>query len=87
MIRIFGRNQVADYDAWRTAYDTFDKRSRGVRREEVHRNVSDPNEVTVMFDFDDQEAARAFLGSDEVRTAMREAGVAFPPTFWITSAA
>lgn len=87
MVRVFGRNQVADYSTWRKAYDAFDRESRGVRQHAVYRSVSDANEVTVIFDFDDQETAEAFIGSDELRTRMQEAGVVMPPTFWFTTEA
>ena len=85
MVRVFGRNRVQDYDAWREAYDAFDRQSRGVRREAVYQNLSDPNEVTVTFDFDDRESAEAFITSDDLRERMQEAGVILPPTFWFTS--
>ena len=87
MVRVFGRNQVADYVTWREAFDAFDRGSRGVRQDAVYRSLSDPNEVTVIFDFDDQEAAEAFIGSDELRARLKEAGVVMPPTFWFTTAA
>ena len=87
MVRVFGRNQVADYDTWRKAYDAFDRESRGVRQDAVYRSSSDPNEVTVTFDLDDQETAEAFIGSDELRARMKEAGVVMPPTFWFTTEA
>lgn len=87
MVRVFGRNQVKDYASWRQAYDAFDRESRGVRRAAVFQGLSDPNEVTVIFDFDDLQAAEAFIGSDELRARMQEAGVVMPPTFWFTTEA
>ena len=87
MVRMFARHQVADYDAWRKGYDAFDRASLGVRSDAVYRSVGDPNEVTVVHDFDDRAAAEAFAGSDDLKAGMAEAGVVGAPSIWITTEA
>ncbi len=87
MIRMFARHQVADYSAWRKAYDAFDRGSLGVRQHAVDRSVTDPNEITVCHDFDDRATAESFAGSDDLKAAMTEAGVISPPNIWITDEA
>ena len=84
MVRMFARHQVADYDAWRKAYDTFDRESLGVRQHAVYRSVTDPNEITVWHDFDDRATAESFASSDDLKAAMTEAGVVSVPNIWIT---
>ena len=84
MVRMYVRHTVSDYDAWRRAYDAFDRASLGARDHAVYRSVDDPTDVTVWHDFDDVQAARRFAGSDELKAAMDEAGVAGPPTIWFT---
>ena len=87
MVRMFARNQVADYDAWRKVYDAFDRESMGARGHAVYRRVSDPNEITVWHDFDDRETAESCAGSDELKAAMAEAGVVSAPDIWIADEA
>jgi heme-degrading monooxygenase HmoA len=89
MVRMFIRHDVADYDAWRKAYDDFagEQQARGVRAEAVYRSVEDPNDVTVWHDFDDAESARAFESSDALREAMTSAGVQGRPQVWLTEEA
>jgi quinol monooxygenase YgiN len=71
------RHRVADFDAWKTIYDTFApiQAEHGVRAYQVLRSLEDRSEVTVAHTFDSIEAARAFFAMPELRTAMTEAGV------------
>lgn len=84
MTRMFIRHAVNDFDTWKQAYDDFsDTQQRlGVTSESVFRDANDPSSVTVIHDFDDQQTAEAFAGSDEVKQAMGDAGVAGPPDIW-----
>jgi quinol monooxygenase YgiN len=85
MVRMFARHKVTDYDAWRKVYDAFDRESLGVRAHAVYRDVTDPNDVTVWHDFDDQQAAESFAGSETLKAVMAEAGVVSAPNIWVTS--
>lgn len=89
MIRMFVRHGVADYEAWRRAYDAFDaeRSGMGVRGHAVFRSVDAPNDVTAWHDFDTIEAARAFAASDRLRAVMAEAGVDGEPSIWFVSEA
>jgi hypothetical protein len=86
MVRLYIRHRVADYDAWRSVYDDFagGQQAGGVRAEAVYQSIDDPNDVTVWHDFDDAEAARAFVDSAELRDGMRSAGVQGEPQMWFT---
>ena len=86
MVRLYIRHRVADYDAWRNVYDDFagQQQAGGVRAEAVYQSIDDPNDVTVWHDFDDAGAARAFVGSAELRDAMGTAGVQGEPELWFT---
>ena len=89
MVRLMARHQVKDYAAWRKVYDDFDttRRGMGVTAAAVFQSVDDPNDVTVTHDFASADAAKAFAGSAEVRSAMERAGVAGPPNMWFVSEA
>ena len=86
MIRLFVKHKVHDYAAWRNAYDAFEptRLRLGARGHAVYRDVDDGNDVTAWHDFDSVEAARAFAGSDELKAAMKGAGVIGAPAIWFT---
>jgi heme-degrading monooxygenase HmoA len=89
MVRLFVRHNVDDYGAWRRTYDEFDTQRgpMGVKGDAVFRSLDDPNDVTVWHDFDSDEAARAFVSSQELRDAMQRAGVQGEPQIWFVSQA
>jgi hypothetical protein len=81
------RHPVADYDAWRRAYDAFgdERRTLGATGDAVWQSLDDARDVTVSMDFATAHAARAFADSARVRAWMEEAGVAVPPEMWLVS--
>ncbi|MGD8321714.1 MAG: cyclase [Gemmatimonadota bacterium] len=89
MVRLFARHSVQDFAAWKKVYDDFDaeRREMGVRGHGVFQAVDDPNDVTVWHDFDSADAAGEFGESARLREIMENAGVAGPPTLWITTPA
>ena len=89
MTTLFVRHEMADYTAWRQAYDAFQPKARtlGVQADAVYQAADNPNEVTVTHDFATLEAAQAFAGSPELRTAMHDAGVVGAPTIWLAQRA
>lgn len=84
MVRLFIRHDVADYGAWRKAYDEFDakRREMGVTSHAVFQSIDDPKDITVFHDFDTAGKAKEFADSDELRDAMQKAGIASKPQLW-----
>ncbi|HEX8976274.1 MAG TPA: hypothetical protein VF781_07170 [Solirubrobacteraceae bacterium] len=76
------RHKVADYDAWRTVYDTLAdvQTNGGVTAQSVHRLVGDGNDLLVVHQFETAAAAQAFFNSGELRDGMQRAGVQGRPT-------
>lgn len=87
MITLFVRHTVADYAAWRKAYDAYGpvQTEMGVKAQAVYRSIDDPNDVTVTHEFDTAEEARAMVSSADLRSKMQEAGVTGVPTVWFAS--
>lgn len=83
-VRMFTRHAVADYGAWRRAYDAFapTQKKVGVIYKAVYQSADDPNDITVVHDFHSLEQAKAFAASAELRAAMEKAGVKGPPQIW-----
>ena len=45
--------------------------------------IDDPNNVIVILDSDSADKLRNFLQSDDLKVAMRDAGVVGEPTIWL----
>ena len=87
MTTMFIRHTVANYKAWRKVYDDFApvQKAKGVTAQAVYQAADNPNDITVTHDFATVEAAHAFVNSEELKSAMQNAGVACPPTVWFTN--
>jgi hypothetical protein len=72
------RQSVADYEAWKTAFDGHEKvrRSHGATG---HRVLRDGNDVLVLIEFPDAAGAQGFQSDPSLREAMAAAGVVGAP--------
>ena len=88
-VRMFVRQEVADYATWRKTYDAFQPTvsKMGATARAVYQGIDSPNDVTVITDFASQEKAKALAASPELKAAMQKAGVKGRPEFWITTRA
>ena len=86
-VRMFVRHEVADYGAWRKAYDAFapTQKKLGVINQAVYQSTDNPNDVTVIHDFHSIEKAKAFAASPELKAAMDKSGVKGAPQIWYTT--
>ena len=76
-----GSLNLADFSQWKKVYDEAGPavlKEGGVLADSVHRDLDDPNMVTVYHQFGDASTAKAFaarLDSDEFRAMAQETGV------------
>ena len=72
---------IGDYTKWRPIFDKHkDLRDKvGVRSARVYRDADDPRELIVFGETSDAAKTRDGLASQEMRSAMQEAGVVGPP--------
>ncbi|WP_277553851.1 antibiotic biosynthesis monooxygenase [Halobaculum limi] len=77
MVYLIARATVADFDAWRTAFDSNDdyRTEHGQRGYQVFRPRDTRDEVVVVFDWADDRSPVEFFSSPEMRDRMREAGI------------
>jgi hypothetical protein len=81
--------KVKDYATWRSGYDGHEKSraSAGITNGRVFRSAEDPNDVVILQDVADVAKARAWLGSDDLKSVMQKSGVLGAPTIRFAAAA
>lgn len=77
MSYLIGKSSVEDFEKWKlTFYNNESYRTEhGERGYQVFQSVDDPNEVVVLFEWDENKDPRAFFESEEMREIMTEAGL------------
>lgn len=81
MIQVLVHHQVADYQNWRRAFDSaIDFRHAGGECAcRVFRTTGNPNDLTLLFEWEDLDRARGYMNSEELRKKMKQAGVVGAP--------
>ena len=84
MLYVLVRHKVQDYAKWKPIFDQrgATRQASGSQGGRLLRNAHDPNEVVVLFEWDDLEKARQFWSSADVRQTMQRAGVADQPDIY-----
>lgn len=77
MTYLIGKSAVEDFEKWRSTFQTNEsyRSEHGERGYQVFQSVDDPNEVTVLFKWDENKDPRAFFESEQMRKIMAEAGL------------
>lgn len=75
------RHTVADYAAWRRAYDSAAavRDKHGCTGQKVMRDPGNANDVAVTHNFPTLAQAQSFAADPELKAAMTSGGVAGPP--------
>jgi hypothetical protein len=82
---VFIRHRVADFDAWKVAFDDHGRvrQEHGLVDTGLYRDEDDDGMVTIVMTTDDIARAREFFASDDLRETMKGAGVVSQPEMWI----
>jgi quinol monooxygenase YgiN len=85
MPSILVTHTVKDYAAWRIAFDAHApmRKAGGDKGSRVFRSSANPNEVTIICEWDNAANARRFLESPDLRQAMEKAGVVGKPNILV----
>lgn len=77
MIQVLVHHEVADYQRWRAAFDAAleFRHDGGEQSCRIFRRAGNPNDLTLLFDWDNLEKAQHYITCDELSKKMREAGV------------
>lgn len=75
------QHKVRDYNSWKKTFDNFreTRRSGGEKSYHILHTEDDPNNLYLVFEWDNPEKARSFFKSPELKDAMQKAGVVDKP--------
>jgi quinol monooxygenase YgiN len=75
------RHKVQNYATWKTAFDNFieTRRAAGEKSYQIFHPDDDPNNLFLVFEWDNMENARAFMVNPDLKATMGAAGVLEPP--------
>ncbi len=81
MIQVLVHHKVADYRSWRSVFDAaLDFRHNGGECScRIFRKAGNPNDLTLLFEWEDMDKAKHYMTSDELRMKMQQAGVMGAP--------
>lgn len=70
------RRVLNDFDAWKPIASTVDglRAQYGSRGGTVYRSASNPNEVLMVFEWDDDKSYRAYLDRPDVKSTIAATG-------------
>ena len=75
-MQLIVRRKLRDYDAWRKVVSEMDgvRQKHGSRGATVYRNAKDPNDVVMVFEWDDQKRYTDYFDLPEVQKALAQTG-------------
>jgi heme-degrading monooxygenase HmoA len=81
MAHILVHHKVEDYTNWKTFFDEHSsfRDQHGSQGGKIFRSVNDPNEIFILFEWDNLQNAQKFTQSDELKEIMQKAGVVGMP--------
>ncbi len=81
MAYILARHKVKDYAAWKNGFDSAIsiRRAGGEKTWQIFHPAGDPNNLTMLFEWDSLDNAHAYFASPDLRHAMEAAGVIGEP--------
>jgi quinol monooxygenase YgiN len=82
MVYINLRLNVADYEKWRLGFDDNESSRRSAGSTGVnqfYRDIENPNNVTLVLEWEEAAKAQAFLNDPHTKASMDEAGVTGRP--------
>jgi heme-degrading monooxygenase HmoA len=78
------RHKVEDYVKWKAGFDEHAKtrEAAGSKGGRLFRSVLDSNEVIILLEWDSMAKARLFAQSEDLKEAMKRAGVSDQPDLY-----
>jgi len=89
MATMLVHHKVEDFTAWKSVYDSVAdlRAANGELSDKIYKDASDPNSLTLVFEWDSLDNARKYAQSPELKAAMEKAGVVGPPEIFFLNEA
>ncbi len=83
------QHKVVDFEAWKKVFNSFKvlRVSNGEISNQIFRDASDPNQLTVINKWDSMANMQKFANSPELKAAMEKAGVVGKPNIFFLNEA
>ena len=77
MKQLLFRHKVEDYAKWKSVFDANValRKAAGSQGARLFRSASNPNELVILFDWENLESARKFAEAPELQERLKRAGV------------
>ena len=84
MAQFLVRHKVKDYGKWKPLFDEHaaKRKGGGSKGGRLFRSEKDPNEVVILFEWEDLGKAHKFAESEDLRKTMERAGVVGKPELY-----
>jgi heme-degrading monooxygenase HmoA len=81
MVNVIVRHKVSDFGQWKQVFDDHFRmrHEAGELNHRVFHNHDDGSDLTLFFEWETLEMARAFFHSDRLKSGMKQAGVVGTP--------
>jgi heme-degrading monooxygenase HmoA len=81
VVQVIVRHKVQDYTKWYAMYTghASTRKTGGSKGARLFRNADNPNELVILFEWENLEKARQFVQSEDLRKIMEKAGVVDKP--------
>ena len=85
MPQMIVQHEVKDYKKWIILFEAASplRKLNGEKSCKIFRSTEDPNDITILFDWDNAQKALRYAESDELRAAMKQAGVIGDPVLYL----
>lgn len=84
MASVFIKHRCSDFARWKVVFDEHQpaRAAATVTGHSLHRDATDPNVTILALRVKDLKKAQEFAASDDLKEAMKNAGVEGPPEIW-----
>jgi len=84
MASMLVQHNVKDFAEWKKVYDSVAnlRANNGELSDQIYRDASDPNSLTVVFKWDSLANAQKYAQSPELKAAMEKAGMEGSPSIY-----